>query len=110
MVGYVKPGTEPCIGLLTDYTSPELTDLLRKLGQTHTNLTVKNTKCGYGCSDHASLTKAGYPTAMPFESLFNDINPYIHSGDDTVEHIDFDHALQFAKLALAYVVELSSSA
>ncbi len=60
------------------------------------------------CSDHASWNKAGYPAAMPFEALFSDSNPYIHTGDDTVEHIDFEHALQFAKLALAYVVELSS--
>jgi leucyl aminopeptidase len=62
----------------------------------------------HSCSDHASWTKAGYPSTFPFETAFNQDNPSIHSPADTLDKISPEHALEFAKVALAFAVELST--
>lgn len=135
MVGYVN-NNDPVFGIVTDYVNESLTQFVRELAQEYTNLPVKNTKCGYGCrcapptpcfnsylhfitptcdnneqrrnSDHASWTKAGYPSAFPFETEFSNINPNIHSPQDTLDKISTEHAREFAKVALAFLVELST--
>lgn len=65
-------------------------------------------KCGYGCSDHASWNAQGYPASMPFEARMNDMNHNIHTAKDTlsVSGGNASHAAKFAKMAVAYVVEL----
>lgn len=65
-------------------------------------------KCGYGCSDHASWHAQGYPASMPFESKMGDMNHNIHTVRDTlaVSGNNADHAYKFAKMAVAFVVEL----
>jgi leucyl aminopeptidase len=66
-------------------------------------------RCGYGCSDHASWTANGYPASIPFESTMEDINRKIHTAQDTLESAggDASHAVKFAKLATAFVVEMA---
>ena len=64
------------------------------------------TKCGYACSDHASASKAGYPSAYVIESAFENSDPHIHSTDDTIKYLSFDHMLQHAKMTLALAYEL----
>jgi len=63
-------------------------------------------ECGYACSDHGSFTEAGYPSCFPFEQDFSNINPDIHTEDDT--HIDFDHLAQWLKLGTAFAIELGT--
>jgi leucyl aminopeptidase len=65
-------------------------------------------KCGYGCSDHASWNAQGYPASMPFEARMNDMNHDIHTARDTlsVSGGNASHAAKFAKMAVAFVVEL----
>ena len=65
-------------------------------------------KCGYACSDHASWTTQGYPASMPFESKMDSYNSNIHTANDTllVSNNNASHAIKFAKMALAYIVEL----
>jgi leucyl aminopeptidase len=65
-------------------------------------------QCGYACSDHASWHVQGYPASMPFESKMHEYNSNIHTAKDTlsVSENHADHAIKFAKMALAYVVEL----
>lgn len=65
-------------------------------------------KCGYGCSDHASWNAQGYPASMPFEARMNDMNHNIHTARDTlsVSGGNASHAAKFAKMAVAFVVEL----
>ncbi|KAF9902581.1 Leucine aminopeptidase 1, partial [Lobosporangium transversale] len=57
-------------------------------------------------SDHASWAKAGYRSAFAIEGEFSDNSPYIHTANDDLSHINFDHMLQFAKLTLGFTVEL----
>lgn len=64
------------------------------------------TKCGYACSDHASASKAGYPSAFVMESEFQYSNPHIHSREDVVENLSFDHMIQHARMTLGLVYEL----
>ena len=42
--------------------------------------------------------------ALPLPVFFPD--PYIHTANDDLSHISFDHMKQFAKLALGFAVEL----
>lgn len=45
---------------------------------------------------------------MPFESKMNDINPLIHTQNDS--NFDADHAIKFANLAVSFVAELAKNA
>ena len=62
---------------------------------------------GYACSDHASASKAGYPSAFVIESEFKYVNKRIHTTQDTIDSLDFNHMLQHAKLTLATAYELA---
>ncbi|MCL2917150.1 M20/M25/M40 family metallo-hydrolase [Shewanella litorisediminis] len=102
-------GSNEDIVLMQDYTDSVLNQFLIKLMDTyHTEISYGVDVCGYGCSDHASWHNQGYPAAMPFESRFNDYNPHIHTAQDTLDKLDptMEHALNFAKLASSYLVEL----
>ncbi|KAJ2514979.1 hypothetical protein H4217_005455 [Coemansia sp. RSA 1939] len=106
MTGFWKKETTELIGLVSDRTDPEVRALVKSLAETYTRLKTKEFACGYGCSDHASWNQAGYRSAMAFESDQLDANTYIHSPSDTVETLDFDHMLEFSKLAVAFAYEV----
>lgn len=98
------------IVMMTDFTNAAQNEFLGKLIDEYVKVPWGYSKCGYGCSDHASWTGAGYPASMPFESTMNDINRNIHTANDTLERAggDAKHAAKFAKLATAFVVELAN--
>ncbi|KAJ3086253.1 Leucine aminopeptidase 1 [Quaeritorhiza haematococci] len=106
MTGYTPANKKEVIGISTDFVDPELTGFLRKLTDEYCAIPWIDTKCGYGCSDHASWNRAGYPSAFTFEAAFNDHDPYIHSANDDISHISFDHMAEFTKLVVSYAVEL----
>jgi leucyl aminopeptidase len=106
MTAYGANATQT-IGIITDYVNPELTEFLRVLAKAYSSFPIENSKCGYGCSDHASWNRYGYRSAFPFEGIFSKSNPYIHSASDTVDRLNFARALEFAKIGLGYVVELA---
>jgi len=107
MTGY--PEANPDVGIQVDFTTPDLTALLRNVVTTYSKYQTKDFKCGYGCSDHASWFEAGYPTARPAETsvrpLPNRIN--MHSTRDTVETVSYDHMMEYVKIGLGWVVEMS---
>ena len=99
------------IYLYTDYTDSAQNTFVSNLIKTYLpTLKVGTDKCGYGCSDHASWTAKGYYASLPFEAAFNQDNPYIHTANDTYANSgnQADHSLKFARLAMAYMVELGS--
>lgn len=108
MVGYINPNDGPVFAVIHDFVNPELTKFLGELAHKHTDLPVVASRCGYGCSDHASWTRAGYPSAFPFEASFGQANPFIHTAQDTLSHISLEHASKFARVALAFVTELAN--
>jgi leucyl aminopeptidase len=106
MTGYVGKNAES-FGIVVDFVDPGLTKFLKTLITTYADIPSLDTKCGYACSDHASWTKAGYPSAFAIEGSFDDSNPYIHSVNDVIEHLSFEHMLEFSKLSVSMAVELS---
>lgn len=99
------------IYLITDYTNSQQNAFIAQLiGAYLPGLTLGYDRCGDGCSDHASWDAQGYPASMPFESSLARDNPAIHTARDTLANPGGQtaHALKFARLAAAYMVELSS--
>ncbi|KAF4562920.1 hypothetical protein EYR40_007367 [Pleurotus pulmonarius] len=110
MTAYFKPGDKEVVALMTDNTDAALNDYVEKLVTTYTRLAVARSKCGYGCSDHASWNRYGYPATMPFETPMGSDNPTIHTDKDTTSAPGFswDHSLEFTKLAVSFAYELSA--
>lgn len=107
MTGYHPDGIEH-IGLISDFTDPELFDYYTMLVDEYCDIPWVQTKCGYACSDHASFHKQGYVAMFNIEGLFSESSPYIHSANDLPEYVDVNHMAQFTKLVLGYAVELTS--
>jgi leucyl aminopeptidase len=105
MTGFVGAGDQ--VVFMTDFTNPELTTFSQKLMDTYVKAKWSTDKCGYACSDHASWTKAGYSSVMPFEATMDGDNKDIHSPRDLIGKLDFNHGLHFAKLGLAFMAELA---
>ncbi|KAJ3105202.1 Leucine aminopeptidase 1 [Phlyctochytrium planicorne] len=107
MTGYSPEGKTEVIALATDFTDKEISNFVKSLVDTYSGIGWKDTQCGYACSDHASWTKAGYAAGFTFEADFEDHSPYIHTTNDDVTHIDFEHVAKFSKVVVAFAVELS---
>ncbi len=98
------------IVMMSDFTNKAQNEFLGRLIDEYVKVPWGYSKCGYGCSDHASWTSNGYPASMPFESTMGDINGKIHTVNDTLATAggDASHSAKFAKLALAFIVELGN--
>ncbi|WNG24838.1 M20/M25/M40 family metallo-hydrolase [Cystobacter fuscus] len=100
-------------GLVLDRTNATLNTHVRDLIATYQpERTVANIMCGYGCSDHASWTSAGYPAAMPFEASLSTMNPVIHGAQDTLTFLGdtAENSVKFAKLGASFMAELAKGA
>ncbi|OJH42814.1 M20/M25/M40 family metallo-hydrolase [Cystobacter ferrugineus] len=100
-------------GLVQDRTNAPLNTQVRNLIATYQpERTVANIMCGYGCSDHASWTLAGYPAAMPFEASLSTMNPVIHGEEDTLTFMGgtAENSVKFAKLGASFMAELAKGA
>jgi leucyl aminopeptidase len=107
MTGY--QGSSSDITLISDYTNAAQDDFVAALAAGYLpELSVTRDVCGYACSDHASWTANGYAASFPFEAAFGEDNPHIHTSKDKLGLLNPAHALKFARLALAYAVELGS--
>jgi len=110
MVCYPYPKVEgqALIGLITDYTSASLNSFLKLAINGYLQIGFIESTCGYACSDHASFHNSGYDAGFTFESAFEHHNPYIHTANDVIARCDMKHVLQYGRLGVGYVVELSS--
>ncbi|KAI5854110.1 hypothetical protein BZA05DRAFT_371241 [Tricharina praecox] len=113
MTGFVektlKAGKPEAVGVITDYVDQGLTEFIKKVITEYCDIPWTATACGYACSDHASASKAGYPSAFVIESAFEDSDNHIHTTEDKIEYLSFDHMLQHAKLTLGLAMELGST-
>jgi leucyl aminopeptidase len=95
---------------MTDFTSPWLRDYLKSMNTTYLNVEILEDKCGYGCSDHASWNRRGFPTLFPTEAKFNSSFKNIHTVRDVITpEMSFEHALVFSKIALIMGMDLANS-
>lgn len=101
---------ELVIANMTDFTSSWLRDFLVSANQNYLKAKLIEDRCGYGCSDHASWYRQGFPTLMPFEAAFSQSNPDIHtSGDVITGQSNFKHSHVFSKIALLFALELGNN-
>lgn len=111
MTGYVQKtidaGQPESVGVITDFVDPGLTEFIKEVITEYCDIPYILTKCGYACSDHASASKAGYPSAFVIESDFKYSDNKIHTSDDKIEYLSFDHMLQHARLTLGLAYELA---
>ncbi|KAJ1331695.1 bacterial leucyl aminopeptidase [Microdochium nivale] len=110
MTGFVQrtldAGKPESVGVITDFVDPGLTVFIKKVIEAYCEIPWVETKCGYACSDHASASKAGYPSAFVIESEFKESDDHIHGTDDQIKYLSFDHMLQHARMTLGLVYEL----
>ncbi|KAJ8590145.1 Zn-dependent exopeptidase [Rhizopogon salebrosus TDB-379] len=113
MTAWVKRGMPEEVGVIVDFVDPTLTAFNKALIDEYLDIPFVETKCGYACSDHASWSKAGYPSIFTIEAAFeNANNNNIHSANDRInisDEFSFLHMLEFSKLAVAFAIELGSS-
>lgn len=106
-------GSSYDFGMVSDNTNASLTSFTTSLITTYLpGLTYTSFTCGYGCSDHASWTSAGFPSVMPFEATISTDNPYIHTANDTLSVTSGTTAnsVKFAQLAAAFLGETAKGA
>ncbi len=102
-------GSDIDILLMSDFTNANQNTFLASIIEEYVEgVSWGYDKCGYACSDHASWTAQGFPASMPFEAKVRDMNRNIHTARDTlsVSRNNATHAVKFAKMAVAFVVEL----
>jgi leucyl aminopeptidase len=107
--GYVKPSQRdtPHFGLARDFSDDQLTTYVKYLMGNYSEMPVVETKCGYGCSDHASWKKVGVRSSFMMEGAMNELSPFLHSENDDISKVDFDHIAEFVRVDLAAAFELS---
>ena len=111
MTGYVRgttaAGKPERVGVVTDFVDLGLTRFIETVVDAYCDIPYVETKCGYACSDHASARKFGYPSAFVVESEFADSDHNIHTAEDKIELLSFDHMRQHARLTLGFAYELA---
>ncbi len=66
-------------------------------------------------SDHSAFWDGGYPAVLAIENFFDDAiprdrSPWYHNTGDTLERVDLDYTLRYARTALAAIAELAGAA
>ncbi|WAO96351.1 Peptide hydrolase [Fusarium falciforme] len=107
MVGYKGRDGVERFGLITDNTDPGQNDFLKVLIEEYADIPYEESQCGYACSDHASANRNGFPSSFLFETPFGNHNPHIHTPNDTIAYVDFDHIAQHVKVTTGFVYELA---
>ncbi|SCU83380.1 LAFA_0D03246g1_1 [Lachancea sp. 'fantastica'] len=108
MTGYVEDPKNEHLGIITDHTSPSLTNFLERVINKYLNIPFVETECGYACSDHSSATRNGFPAALVIESDFSKKNKYIHTTMDTLDRLSFEHMAEHVKLIIGTIAELGN--
>lgn len=106
MTGY-RYHNEPTMWLMDDNVDKTLSQFTESLITTYVKESVKHSRCGYACSDHASWYQHGIKTTMPAEAAFEHSNPNMHSSQDTMDKLSLDHMTNYAKLGVAFITELA---
>ncbi|KAH7921874.1 Zn-dependent exopeptidase [Leucogyrophana mollusca] len=112
MTAYVRAGTTPAVTFITTDVDSSLTNWTMTLSSEYSTSPVKGAKLFAGAgSDHMSWYRAGFPSICATEGdPLKDLNPYIHTAEDRMDlkngEFSFEHALEFAKVAVGFVIEL----
>ncbi|GIL18162.1 MAG: hypothetical protein BroJett040_19130 [Oligoflexia bacterium] len=98
------------IGNVQDFTSAWLRDYFVAMNEQYLKVRLVNDECGYGCSDHASWYRKGFPTVLPFEATTRTMNKNIHTPQDLITNqSSFRHSAVFSKIAVVFALDLGNS-
>ncbi len=102
-------GADEDIFIFEDFTNAAQNAFLTQLIEEYVKVSWSTSECGYGCSDHASWSRNGYPASFPHEASMRKSNKKIHTKKDTISQSgdNAEHAAKFAKLGVAYLVEMA---
>ncbi len=105
------PGSgEQTIGLMNDFTSPWLREVLTAINSTYVKARFIEGSCGYGCSDHASWHRQGFNAVIPFEATLETMNKNLHTENDLIDaNSSFHHSNSFTKFAILFALVLGNS-
>lgn len=105
----MHPSETKEVAFMSDFSDSFLVGFSKRLFAEYVGGPVVDDKCAYACSDHASWYKSGFPSTFAFEAPFQTqkFNPRIHTDLDLAEFLDAEHGAKFAKLALAFALELA---
>jgi len=92
------------IGVVTNGVNAEITEFSRKLITEYCKIKFVNRSLFGGSSDHASWMAAGYKACFPFEAQQN---PNIHTIRDTIDKLNMQNAIEWVKLGVSFVIEMS---
>lgn len=98
------------IASMSDFTSAWMRSYFVGINDAYVKAKILDDRCGYGCSDHASWYKQGYPTLMPAEAPMSTMNHKLHTAKDLIDsQTSFSHAALFAKAAVGIALDLGNS-
>ena len=111
MTNWKSPGSTAALNMITDNANVTLKQFIRDLFATYMaprGFTMTESACGYGCSDHASWTSAGFPAVMYDEGP---IFQSLHTPNDRLDNMGGTaaHSVPLAQLGVAFMVELGKS-
>ncbi|KAJ6447951.1 Zn-dependent exopeptidase [Mycena vulgaris] len=114
MTAWVASGSDEVVNIITTGVDAELTEFLSLLVDRYLDIPwVKEPQAKNVGSDHLLWTWAGYQACHAYEGLSaNANNQNIHTHLDRIDvshEFSYSHMHQFAKLAVAFAVELSES-
>lgn len=107
MTGFTSKKKKEVIGVASDFVDSVHVKFLKKVADKYCKIPAVDTQCEYACSDHASWTKGGYSSVFTFETKFEDHSSFIHTANDDLTHVSFNHMKEFVKLVIGWTVELS---
>jgi leucyl aminopeptidase len=103
VVGYYVSGIDE-IAVYTDYANQQLVQLVRILTDGYLDFGRRSRTCGYGCSDHASWNRNGFPAVFVAEAIDS---PYMHRLGDTIDTVNWRQLNEFVKLTVGFAVEMA---
>lgn len=102
MIGSSNTAT-PAVLIEGHIISQELIDTLALSAMTYTGLQVQTSLTPFA-SDHVPFIRAGIPAVLTIEGA-DGANQNVHSARDTLNTINYDLALEIARMNLAFVAE-----
>lgn len=112
MIGWNTPASSPDIDLHANSGVPgsvPLAQLFADVVSTYNlNLIPQIINNGTGASDHASFWAYNYPAILGIEDYYgNDFNPYYHTTEDLLEHLDMDYFTEFVKASVGTFTQMT---
>lgn len=107
MTGFTSKTKKEIIGVASDFVNSKHVKFLKEVAYAYCKIPAIDTKCEYACSDHASWTKGGYSSVFTFETKFEDHSTFIHTANDDLTHVSFEHMAEFVKLVIGWTIELA---